>query len=320
MRGEAGSPPRGRAEGSLSRLRELIWLDDRLAAASRAGFGEGRAGFSEYRLARCVLARARGLAASAPDRQLALLAYRSAVRLLLHARSAQATGSVPAADGDYSGVLSRFSPQSLADQDHRLLGECLGPGGESAVASLSGPQASAVERQLRELAGELVQQLEQCHAPISRVRRARWLRVGSLAALSVVALFVALREPNLARGAKVSAPNNENAHVPSAQQLVDGNRANLGFHVSQAPHVVTIDLGRERKISRVVVYNRADCCGERAYPLGIELGDGTRFETVAERQRPFNVWRARIAPKRARFVRLQSGNAAPFHLAEVEVY
>jgi F5/8 type C domain. len=115
-------------------------------------------------------------------------------------------------------------------------------------------------------------------------------------------------------------PHREHGRDPSL--LVDGDLTNLGFHTIEAPNQnVTIDLGRVQRISRVVVYNRADCCQERAVPLKIEVsGDDGQFRQVAERKEHFEKWKADFPPTNARYVRLTDLAAAAFHLSEVEVY
>jgi hypothetical protein len=84
---------------------------------------------------------------------------------------------------------------------------------------------------------------------------------------------------------------------------------------------VTIDLGRAQRISRVVVYNRVDCCKERAVPMKIEVSkDGVQFRQVAERKEQFEKWKADFPSTDARYVRLIHLSAFAFHLSEVEVY
>ena len=84
---------------------------------------------------------------------------------------------------------------------------------------------------------------------------------------------------------------------------------------------MTIDLGKVQRISRVVVYNRADCCQERAVPLKIEVSkDGGQYRQVAERKEQFEKWKADFPPTDARYVRLTHLSAMAFHLSEVEVY
>jgi hypothetical protein len=70
------------------------------------------------------------------------------------------------------------------------------------------------------------------------------------------------------------------------------------------------------------VNNRADCCSERAVPLRIDVSaDGTAFNTVAQRNEPFNPeWSAEFSSTKVRYVRLTNLSNTSFHLNEVEVY
>ncbi len=103
---------------------------------------------------------------------------------------------------------------------------------------------------------------------------------------------------------------------------MDGDLTNLGFHTIEAPNQnVTIDLGKVRRIFRVVVYNRADCCQQRAVPLKIEVSqDNKKFRQVALRKEQFEKWKADFPATDARYVRLTDLSVAFFHLSEVEVY
>ena len=137
-----------------------------------------------------------------------------------------------------------------------------------------------------------------------------------------LAIGKATARPNLAlhRPVTVVTPHPELGRDPSL--LVDGDPTNLGFHTNDGPNQnVTIDLGTVQRIFRVVVYNRADCCKERAVPLKIEVSkDNKQFRQVAERKEQFEKWKADFPPTIARYVRLTDLAAVPFHLAEVEVY
>ena len=109
-------------------------------------------------------------------------------------------------------------------------------------------------------------------------------------------------------------------HDPSL--LVDGDTSNLGFHTDRGGHqYVTIDLGTVQSVHKVVVYNRADCCADKAVPLRIEVSkDGKAFQRVAMRKTTFDVWKATFSAVDARYVRLTSLRGDYFHLAEVQVF
>jgi hypothetical protein len=127
--------------------------------------------------------------------------------------------------------------------------------------------------------------------------------------------------PNLARQARVALSSSDPTFGVDAQQVVDGNRKNLGFHTTnQGTKSVTLDLLGIKRIRRVIVYNRADCCQERAVPLALEVStDGKVFRRLAERQATFSIWKPDLDQTEARFVRLVQTGALHFHLSEIEV-
>ena len=84
---------------------------------------------------------------------------------------------------------------------------------------------------------------------------------------------------------------------------------------------MTIDLGNAWRIKRVDVYNRVDCCMNRAIPLRLEVSrDGKSYRTIAEQTVVFYVWKVRFDATEVRYVRLTRLGQSLFHLAEIEVY
>lgn len=94
------------------------------------------------------------------------------------------------------------------------------------------------------------------------------------------------------------------------------------FHTQEMDNPwLEIDLGSTKKISRVQVYNRLDCCLERVLPLEVRLSiNGTEWETVARRRGTFTFWEARFFKAQARYVRLTSARRTMLHLAAVSIY
>lgn len=207
-----------------------------------------------------------------------------------------------------------------------MVTSALGGQGELFLAKLPPAKRKLVADAMASLAKGLRDPLDHDVTLVSVVLLVRWIRIA--VALSVVvgglalAIDKAFTRPNLAlhRPVTVVKPHPELGRDPSL--LVDGDLTNLGFHTLDGPNQnVTIDLGRLQRISRVVVYNRADCCQERAVPLKIEVSlDNQQFRQVAERKEQFEKWKANFPPTYARYVRLTDLNPAPFHLSEVEVY
>ena len=104
--------------------------------------------------------------------------------------------------------------------------------------------------------------------------------------------------------------------------LVDGDVTNIGFHTENGPNqFVVIDLGEVKKFDKVVVYNRVDCCKERAVPVRLEVSDdGVRYTKLEDRTEVFDVWTAKMLRAKGRYLRLRLLQVNPFHLSEVEVY
>ena len=128
---------------------------------------------------------------------------------------------------------------------------------------------------------------------------------------------------------------------------MDGDIWKVGFRtdLEDKPWVL-LDLGREKVVSRFVVYNcydrypypaarpaveygldaqqargRFDCRQENEIPLAVQLShDGREFFEVARRDRCFELWVQPIAPQWARYVRVQLLRKQRLQLREVEVY
>ncbi len=111
---------------------------------------------------------------------------------------------------------------------------------------------------------------------------------------------------------------------------VDGiKNGGYGFHTQLEDNPWwQVDLGMEIAIDKIVIYNRQDCCSERARTIQIFLStDGVNFENAyqhngsvfggARDQKPLQV---SLQFKKARFVRLQLNQRNALHLDEVEVY
>jgi len=110
---------------------------------------------------------------------------------------------------------------------------------------------------------------------------------------------------------------------------VDGvKNGGYGFHTSQEHNPWwQVDLGNRQRLDEVVIYNRQDCCSERARTLRVLLSDdGHHWRQVyAHDGRVFGgvrggALRVDLHGQAARFVRLQLSGREWFHLDEVEVF
>lgn len=118
------------------------------------------------------------------------------------------------------------------------------------------------------------------------------------------------------------------SQASDAQGAVDGNvSGGFGFHTESQPNPWwQVDLGAVTVLNEIRVFNRRDCCSERARTLQVLLSnDGVSWTRVFTN--PGTVFGADGTPLRvsvkglsARFVRLQLAETNYLHLDEVQVY
>jgi hypothetical protein len=114
-----------------------------------------------------------------------------------------------------------------------------------------------------------------------------------------------------------------------AQGAVDGvKNGGVGFHTSEELNPWwQVDLGVVKNLTEIRVFNRTDCCSERAKTLQILLSaDGRAWQRVfVNSGNNFN-WssenplKVSVAGNSARYVKLQLNERNWFHLDEVEIY
>ncbi|HJX54634.1 MAG TPA: discoidin domain-containing protein [Polyangia bacterium] len=314
-------------------LRRFFWMDERMAVSARQSYASGQPGWDEYQLGRAAQIGASQLGESEEGGGSALLLDRAAVMLLIRAHVARAgseLGPAPAGD-EYLARLAALplgGPllAAMSEEQRGLVTSALGGQGETFLARLPPAKRNLVASALAGLATGLRDPLDSDVRRVGAVLLVRWMRI-AVALLVVVGglaftIGKAADRPNLALHRPVAVVNPHPQWGKDPNLLVDGDLTNLGFHTLDAINqYVTIDLGKVQRISRAVVYNRADCCKERAVPLKIEVSkDGAQFRQVAERKEQFDKWKADFPSTDARYVRLTHLSASAFHLAEVEVY
>jgi hypothetical protein len=80
------------------------------------------------------------------------------------------------------------------------------------------------------------------------------------------------------------------------------------------------DLGTPQTFRSLRVFNRRDCCGERALPLLVEVSnDHVHWREVVRRDTIFTTWRASVSPTRARWVRFRVAHRSFLHLFDVRI-
>jgi hypothetical protein len=178
------------------------------------------------------------------------------------------------------------------------------------------------------------------------IRVYRFLRRGAVVVAMGLVAHAVFADHNLALGKTVTASSicpYTPAPMPGKERLarlVDGVRVEGGIASKEWAHGtfamctdtqvhpwITVDLGAERIISEVVVYNRADCCwGIDDTPIAVQVStDNSTFVTIATRVDPFTEdfpWRVSVPDRRGRYVRLFNPSDAPKNMVfgEIEIY
>lgn len=164
----------------------------------------------------------------------------------------------------------------------------------------------------------------------------RWLRRAALIGAACLALWLVVRPKNLALGKSVAA-SSVCAWTPQAPlgrerlyRVVDGVETEQSFALctnDEKDPWLTVDLASSRRVDRVVVYPRADCCyGQLELPLSLQLSDDNQhFETVETTNTPAipeSPWRFSVSGRRARYVRLISHDQTARHIviSEFEIF
>jgi hypothetical protein len=317
-------------------LRKFFWLDERVADAEKKGFSKASAGWGEFELARQARAGIVQIGETGEGNGAVLLLERAEVLFLVRSHLAKqnhAPVGMTLSEEDWENarkvpaVAEAWGELSGAQQTALQAG--LGPQAELALVNVDLKQRRYLASALRKLAASLAEPLEREASLVGRVLFMRWAR---LAAAALVLLAIAwtisgtvekrFAKPNIALGRPVTISTQFADAALDHTLLVDGDRTNLGFHTDNGPNQwVTIDLGSPKSISKVVVYNRVECCQERAVPLRLEVSDdNVNFKKVVDRTEEFDVWTAKGLDIRGRYVRLRHLGANFLHLAEVEIY
>lgn len=316
------------------------WCRARLASSSRAAKSEallrGVPGYDEYRWAQHALAASRQLGGFMESPASSILLRRAALALALRATAVRHGLVRPSPHGDRLDLdsvlgLSTLGAlnSTLSRKQTDLLRQCIEGEAEGTLIAASKDPSIGLAALLM-IATELVLAPLEAEVSVARAaphrRLARWaaatVGILSLVGLLIWALSPGFRTNSLASGKKVSVSSTILAFNPSPQLLVDGDRANLGIHSDcSAGQFAVIDLEKVEPIHRIVVFNRADCCKERAVPLEVLLSrDGTNYQSVGTRTAVFDEWELSVNAAPGRYVKLLHPGAGCFHLAEVEVY
>lgn len=330
--GLAANGLRTAARGLFDRLRQRPSANrDIERGRAPLDFGPGQAGYAEYECARSALLDAEALVQSREGTISAALLYRAAIVLFGKAHhlreSLEAESPAPERRGRLDSqaiqaVFERIGPERR-ERLERILALT---DGEATLAQLEGADQQNAVVDLQSVALELAQPLERdatqlkTRLALGRLRHLLPWLLGVSVGLAV--LWNVFARTNLALHSEVSTTSGEPNVRANPRALVDGDRKNLGFHTKKGRgETATIDLGSIQPIQSVEIYNRYDCCQNRAVPLRLEVStDGVAYEKVARRTDTFSFWKVSLSAKPVRFLRLTDEATNFFHLSEVEVY
>jgi F5/8 type C domain-containing protein len=189
-------------------------------------------------------------------------------------------------------------------------------------ASLLGTGPVSLEtnrRQVEQVRVFLTAFLEELDAPRRRVARVLAQRWSRLAVIGLVLVMAGLGVRKLALGPNLAAgkPFRTSSTFADCGSACDG----LMFHTqNQNNPWVELDLGAPKKIRRLEVTNRQDCCGDRAVPLVAEVSlDAALWTEVGRRTEEFSTWTVKFPPRMARYVRFRVLKATAMHFRDVAV-
>jgi hypothetical protein len=305
-----------------------------MAEAVKVAYGPGQPGFDEFRFARAAARDIKSLGDSGEGLCSAVLLARNVIDLLQRAALARAGHPVHATVSG-NEVWARWLelpmaakiPIEFTEEQRALIPTVLALDGTTMLTRQPLPRMRFILSTLLDATEIILEPMAADATQVKRIIVQRWLRLATIVLVVLLggrAIWHKITDrPNLALNKAVSLSSMDVQVGVDPQGLVDGNRYLMGFHTMPGSNqTATIDLGSPQKISRIVVYNRSDCCQERAVPLRIAISeDGKTYRTLMERKEPFVVSFTADFPKtRARYVKLTALQNTVFHLNEVEVY
>jgi hypothetical protein len=197
-------------------------------------------------------------------------------------------------------------------------------------AALPAAERAQAALDLRGFARGTVREASAPAVGLQRVRAQRRWRLGLVSSIIGVVLLIVVPRAfdrvtpsnDLAAGKPWRASSQGMHCEPRQRRCGDYIGTRILFHTEQEPSPwFEIDLKQQQSISSVQVYNRSDCCRERALPLVLELSnDRKRWHEVQRRTTNFRTWTAKFAPEEARWVRLRVDGTSILHLERVSVF
>jgi len=327
-----------REGGFLGRVRDWFWRGSELSRVRRAHPEPGERSRAFGRRAQTCADLAANLAeptepgeASAEGN--ALESYRQSSYWSLCALLAKTEPTLqPDDSARVWGTLDEALLSQAASSEPRVAGlqRALSAGSFVYFAELSADERTALLPELRKLAQALLAKLAERSAALDAVYQQRAWR---LAFLGLLGFCLALTPAALKKVWEARSELSAGKPWRASSKLENGGGCNspaqqcpestgFFFHTNEeASPWVEFDLGKERKVSKVVVENRTDCCFDRANPLVIEVSaDQKHWKKVARHDGEFTSWEAPFSPVQGRYVRVRLLKQSWLHFNAVRIY
>jgi len=243
-----------------------------------------------------------------------------------------------ASPGEVETTLADLSPTELAvrvggSENARVIGALFRRTSPPATKATPDPVARVVDPDgLKSVADRLIRhgaQRLRAHRRLLVAISLRWLLLALAVATVIGAVLAAspIGREWLARNRLAHATwkaSSADAGQPLEGKMPPSGEPTFFMHtkLEDNPWIeLEIPGGVARRISRVVVANRSDCCYGRALPLVVEISpDRQSWTEVARRTEPFEHWTARFVPTATRWIRLRVSRRSFLHLRDVAAY
>ncbi|HYP86522.1 MAG TPA: discoidin domain-containing protein, partial [Polyangiaceae bacterium] len=195
------------------------------------------------------------------------------------------------------------------------------------TGSASTPEAEQTARELGKVARGLQRSTSPREDDVDTLYFQRVVRPGLLAAILIASVVGvgALRDAierrgDLSVGKPWVASSSYETVCRSPSHRCDAEKSYF-FHTQEEDRPwLEIDLQSVRPFSKVHVFNRQDCCAERAVPLVVEVSSNHQdWREVARKRETFDDWKASFPTVSARWVRLRVAGRSILHLNDVRV-
>jgi hypothetical protein len=234
---------------------------------------------------------------------------------------------------DLSALLVQADPEVVAraaggSEAAERLGSATAGKTFADYAELPPPEQARLARELLPFAEALCDELDTARADVERLWIRRTWRLG-LAAVAVAALGWGATAGadkledarDLAKGKPwVASSRFPSLGCTSPAQVCPNSEIYFFATVEQNDPSIEFDLGKPEKVSALRVFNRLDCCTDRAVPLVIETSlDHKTWKQVARHDEIFKVWKATFPTVQARWVKLHVPRKSLLHFTRVRI-